>query len=627
MFDATDPALDQPLRMYLGRGHKTPGVSVYEPVSGGLHDVLNLQATESVYALVAEDANNTAVVGTKAGLLHFAQHVTAGDSGAWQVNRSVVHGAPILSLCWIGAPHVVVSDTEGRCYVWNCNTKEPPQALPTRREAICALVARDQTHLMGLSTSGELLTWHLPTRQLTGLEHGPPPPAISALAKLTWWPAAEAMVYPARGGQLVTWRPLDDEVHTVDAHDGEFYAIVPLEVELLTIGLRDRCARLWRPRGSVARFKGKAPAGITSAALVGSNPARIIAINERGEACVCRLVECRLHVESRLPGGNYRVVVGPTWDELNRDETQRRRVEVEGLANAIRERMACNELDEVGILHERLAALGYQHVSLALRAAQARDEGDLLSELKAYAALVHGLPPHAAESRESFARYAGLLEATWQFEEALLFSQRAEALGADHDAPASRRLSTEYAKILRGGDWVVEPDLPLVSLIDAATAADKPFQGLFVLRTLGESRSRGAQLTPQAIVQKYDQERNKAGREPLPRARHRTVCWLTRNRREHFDLVLIEAGPKAGFAGLVFCVKVVNAGLQTVMVPAVLFKAPSRKATTSAVRHNQRVHQRLSNVSSAARANGWLDRVDRAMRCALRRLLTEELVR
>ena len=55
-------------------------------------------------------------------------------------------------------------------------------------------------------------------------------------------------------------------------------------------------------------------------------------------------------MESRLPGGDYRVVVGPTWNELNRDETQRRRVEVETLANAIREHMACNELDEVGIL-------------------------------------------------------------------------------------------------------------------------------------------------------------------------------------------------------------------------------------------------------------------------------------
>ena len=95
------------------------------------------------------------------------------------------------------------------------------------------------------------------------------------------------------------------------------------------------------------------------------------------------------------------------------------------------------------------------------------------------------------------------------------------------------------------------------------------------------------------------------------------IRWLKRTGTERLDLVTVAGPEHADLKGLQFGLKVLNAGLQTVVVPVVLLDpSPGESQTVAAVLGGSRT-----------RSNGWFSRVHAALQLALRRLINEGLSR
>ena len=95
------------------------------------------------------------------------------------------------------------------------------------------------------------------------------------------------------------------------------------------------------------------------------------------------------------------------------------------------------------------------------------------------------------------------------------------------------------------------------------------------------------------------------------------ISWLKRTGMERLDLVAVAGPQHADLKGLQFGLKILNAGLQTVVIPVVLLDSTPDEARTIATAFGD----------SKARSNGWFSRVHAALQLALRRLINEGLSR
>jgi len=171
---------------------------------------------------------------------------------------------------------------------------------------------------------------------------------------------------------------------------------------------------------------------------------------------------------------------------------------------------------------------------------------------------------------------------------------------------------------LASGDVVIEPDTPIVTVLACAAIVGRPVRGRLRVRDLEPLSCQGVTLSAPQIAQKYALVRSEAGNASLPEATTTKVRWLKRTGVEQLDLVTVASLEQAGSTGLQFGFKVLNAGLQTVVVPVVLLAppAPGEAWTDVAALDNNK-----------DRYNGWFSRVHGALQLALRRLINEGLSR
>lgn len=553
--------------LFLGHGGPRPGLSVVGVGGAGVRRLVDMPTDHSVYAIDVDAVNGLVAVGTRAGSAELLSWQQAPAQLERRVMQSDAQGAPVLSVCLVDGSFLVSADITGRCLLWRLHEQsDNPVALETNGEQVCSAVWIPDERMVGLSANGKLLSWSVPDFQLLQITEGPRPSPKLALVRLRHWPDHNAVVYPAHNGQLVACELDSLELTANAAHEGAFYACIVDGDQLHTIGHADGVMRAWdgvddsSPRCRV-------PHGIIAAVALNDGPARFLLVGDDGEAATYTTESGSLHRLVRLGGSHYRTTAGPSPQAREEHAKGLLTTRCEQLRSQFLEDLDADRMEELEDLHRELVNLGAEAVSLTLRVRQAVQQQDLIGELKARRQLATLMPD---QPNASLASYTRLLETTWQLAEAARV--RATPTSND-DAQCSTDWLGQAAAILDGRDWVVEADVPIPVLIEAATVLERPFVGRWVVTASEPVPFPGGGLTAEAMAAKYTQVRAEYQLQDLPGARVRPLWWVSDGAIEQTDTIVLTEPHGQDGPELCAAIQIVGDELRSAFVPWILFDA------------------------------------------------------
>jgi len=233
------------VKIFVTAGGDHPGVDIYDPISDRTEQLMSLPDRQSVYAVGVSPNGYSIAVGTRTGQLRWLTPAQQTESGQGWSLQEFNQGAGVLSVCFLDSRNLAVSDTAGRCLLWQ-HTNNQPKKLPTGNGTVCSLLRLDCNILVGLSSTGELLLWNWSSFDLSQVLNVPAPPVLYGLVKLIYWPKANSLVWPAQDGNIALFSLDGRGVRTISAHDGDVYAIMLCNDTLMTIGRTDNCLKYWQ---------------------------------------------------------------------------------------------------------------------------------------------------------------------------------------------------------------------------------------------------------------------------------------------------------------------------------------------------------------------------------------------
>jgi hypothetical protein len=508
----------------LGSGGPAPRVEVYHEDSGYLEEVIVLPRRHSVYA-ADRTAGGALVVGTRKGRLLWITLGGGPGSPAARLVHACDQGAPVLSINFVTEDRIVVSDSNCHCSEWQRGSSAADRQFDTGHQVICSFLALDASNVVGLAATGNLLFWRTdqgePVRTIRTIA----PPPMSALVRLLYWPAADALIWPAGSGEVICYTLSQGDLYRFQAHEGEFYAITLLGNELITVGLQDARLKRWQAGRDIPLHQQDVPAGVISATTsVGVNTALFL-VTKAGDAHLYRPDSERWKYERRIEGTDYRMALGSNAESLEALAARRRAMEAVQLLQSLATPLAADNRGSAAAGHQRLAELGYGHYSLALRARQAHQSDDVLEALRLYKTLYGLLPDDDANACDWLAEYADVLEGLGLFTSARSCYQRIGELSGCRVATERVRGLTAKLTALRTGLCMLEPSVPVPVLLEAAGVVGESLCAQLVVDRceLGTYR---AELTPASIARKYEQLRQKNGDGALPIGECVAATWL-----------------------------------------------------------------------------------------------------
>ena len=604
----------------MGTGGKNSHVEAVIVDSGETQNLIELPRMHSAYAIDIDFDNNAVAVGTKGGLIY-----AITEDGT---QKPMIHGAPILSVCWVNKSLLAVSDVVGRCILWSIGRKTAPQPIETLGGVICSLLHLADGTLVGFSSTGDLLFWRPPGRQLIRAINVSSPPPIKALVRIVYWPFAHAIACPNREGRLTIYDLEKDKVSNVPAHEGAFYAISVWGEKLLTIGMTDRCLKTWTVGFDRPEREIQVPEGVISVGVGGSQQSKLILVKAQGTAGIYKLEENNLKVSDQLEGKDYRVVATPAPEKIQTFYAQKKSEEVHKILAEIRENNGRVPDDIIERHHARLIEMGYENASLMLRAEQAETEGNIIESLRFRSSLANILPKNDPKACVSMERYAALLEKVWHMQEAAAACKHISNMDPNYPFAVQTENLSRIAKLIEDSSWVIEPDVSTASIdsiIESATIIKKRFLGRYVIKRLNPEPCGKVRLRPEIIAEKYQQILNDSGEQILPAATTERAWWLTRTRNYEVDLVTLGNGQSNNITGLQFAFQVLPGDPGTVVVPVVLFDWRDNVKGPSIEEDNQRAYDVLANIRNKTITNPYLAEVHKVLKHTLRRLVTENL--
>jgi hypothetical protein len=430
------------------------------------------------------------------------------------------------------------------------------------------------------------------------------------------------VAYPGPEGHLVLCDLDKRQVRKIHAHGGDSFAVFPVDQGIVTIGTNDGLAKGWREVSPTLAWQCNAGPGIIGGREVDRRTGQVLLLAEDGRASIHVIEGGDLRRQYALPGGDYRAAASARPEIQLAFQQDQQQAKAKDLQTQIRQRLADGQEQTIEPLHQQLVELGFPAVSLALRAKCAASREDLIAELSARHALSRVLPGNNdRRAMMSLRAYAAILRRAWLLREAQAIQTRITIIGTDEDddwlAPTARAME--------GEDWAAETDLPLCSLIQAATIVGRPFTGRWVLKSfrniqLPESRIQAADLTS-----RYEQVRKEDGRPGLPAPMVRSIRWLSRKPFRTSETVILSGSVGQTTEGAELAIQIQHDGLQTIVLQSLLLNANPGSGGNSSDRHNDRIAEILDRVSRAEQIGPWVQEVRQVVYTALRRLRTEGL--
>ena len=613
------PASAAVSQVLLGAGGRSPGVGLFDLRTGATENVLQLPEGDSAYRMGRTTDGQSVVVGTKGGRLYWIDLMFNEESPKGQAPIKRAQGAPVLGILVTDAGQALVCDSAGRMLLWEPRGEQPPSMI-ANRNTVCALSRFGEQFVAGLSISGEMLILDLAEMRLVKTIPAPSPPRWSALVDLIDWRKAEGLVYSASDGDLVLIRQKSEDVARVKAHEGPFYAVTVYDDHLLTFGFHDAVLRKWNPASLTIDEEFPIPRGVLAAAIATNGSPKLVLVCQDGGGGVFDFESSRLHQCQALPNNAYRCAIGPSWIEIVKEQEARRRVEVDALVDQIRHASSQEPSDARDNRHNRLAQLGYEHVSLALHAERARSQENLADELRSYHKLVRLVDTQPRAAQRSLGRYSQLLERFGQFKDAMRSYKTMGAWDATSAARADQLLP--WVKALENRDACLELGLSPDVLLDGVAAVDGALTCHLITNVFPSPSLAAGAIEPDAIVQKYELIRRSSPAAGPPARIANAAPWITHDRIETVDIIFFADERPDSPSPFVFGLKVLHDVPQTILVP---FLAIDGGRLARAPKDGRISEISVVSIAQDDRMRGWLRPVQAIVKQALQRLLTEEL--
>jgi hypothetical protein len=304
---------------------------------------------------------------------------------------------------------------------------------------------------------------------------------------------------------------------------------------------------------------------------------------------------------------------------------EKRKEEVTQLVNEIQLNFGRDTGNEIEQLHLRLVELGYEHVSLSLRAEGAKQTGDIVEALKRYSSLMALLPRNDPRSCVSMERYAVLLMEGWQIAEAEAVCSRILKINPNHPVHLHMKDLQQVAELVEKENWVIEPDVPIHRIIESATVIKKRFSGRYVIKKRSAQSCSQTRLEPEAVIEKYGLIKKEPNNQKLPAATIETLWWISRKENSQGTMITFGTGSTNTIRGLQFAVQVLYADLDTIVVPVVLFDWRDADTDGDPEKENAKASSALAAILNKPVANSYLAALHKAVNEALSRLVTENI--
>jgi hypothetical protein len=168
---------------------------------------------------------------------------------------------------------------------------------------------------------------------------------------------------------------------------------------------------------------------------------------------------------------------------------------------------------------QRLEQLGYNHVVLAFEADRMDRNNNFVDSIKFRTDLLRLLPKDAPRSDLTLSKYAKSLEATWQLSGAYTHLSMVHRSTPDRvDVDHLEKLKSLSKIVEENDDWIIDPDLPIDTVIRVSTVLEKQFKGRYVLRKLTPILCGKHTISSNQIAEKYNQIRIESQHIALPAA-------------------------------------------------------------------------------------------------------------
>jgi len=606
-----------------GTGGDDARVEAFSFDSGKTEVLLN-SLPSSVYSIDIDCDSGRIAAGTKGGEIYLLKNTCEADPDNPVTVKKLLQGAPVLSVSWLGESLLAVSDTLGRCLLWDTNHESIPKPLEGVKGVICSTLNLKQNMLTGFSSAGKLLFWEPPKWQLVDSVEVPGPPAMSALVHMLYWSKENALVFPSDGGRLTFYDLTTKRVTDLQAHKGDFYAISLIGEDLLTAGVVDQRLKIWSSI-SVKPRSLSAPADVIAAGVARIEPAVILLIDTMGSAGTYILEGDHLTSVSMLEGRDYRVVWSLPEKRARVFRDQSRKEEVGRIVNEIQENAGQTSDDTIEGYHCRLIDLGYRHISLALRVEEADQREDIVETLSLSSSLVDILPQNEPGTCASMEKYALFLAKAWHMNEANTVCENILKIVPGY--PLDRRISElgQIAKIVAGKRHIIESDIPVKTIIHSANAIGKLFAGRYVIKRLKPRQCSQIRLSPKMIKEKYEEVCTESKKKGLPPAKTEHAWWLSRSGEKKMEIVRIGEGQSSTIKGLQFVIQVFQNGHNTAVVPVVVLDWHTGGPEASFKQENENAFAALACIEDQMSAYPYLQSIYEALEIALRRLVTAKL--
>ena len=613
----------------LGKDGDSAGLAMYNYQQDNVESIAALPTDQSVYSVDSTTDDNLIAAGTKQGSLYWLIRQSSADNDSYKIQRLVqCINAPILSVCFLDQHNLVVSDTAGRCFICTPNHNQI-RILNTDGEIICSLFCPDERHLAGLSVTGKLFIWDWrESAVIKKMQVPEPAEAFSVLIRAVYWSVNKLWVWPAAGGVIVLYRWPDNEVRSIPLDTTDIYSVIVCDEKLLTISSQKNCIDCWgidfkRPLASF-----EVPEGIISGCLFGQKQNRkILLLDDRGRAGLYALNNGDLHFVKSLQTDNIRTVIGPDLQVMELAEQRQKQMRAEHLSIQMRQSLAKGRFTrDINSLHNELIELGYEHVSLDLRAEQYRNNNDIVSELVSYQRLIQLLGDKPDVLQSSLLRYAVLLEKIWHLPDSLaLYHKLLQSEPNNPDYHERIGQLNRCINIMKTSDYVIETDIPLCALIQSSTLLNQRFNGRYLIRNIEKSLDCNVTVSADELIKRFKNIIKSKHQKLSIQTIKTDMWWLKADTIEQADTIIVRDLDSELFRNIELAVRLQQLQFQSVFTASIFFNAQQSSDGRSIRQQNLCFLKQLQQLEDENLFKGWLKVIYGDLRDALRQVITRAM--
>jgi hypothetical protein len=175
---------------------------------------------------------------------------------------------------------------------------------------------------------------------------------------------------------------------------------------------------------------------------------------------------------------------------------------------------------------------------------------------------------------------------------------------------------------MKTGNWTIEPDVPVKTIIEASNVVGRRFFGRYETKKLPLFECRQAVLDSETIAEKYQELRKKSEQERLPEAELEKGWWISRSEIYEIELVTFGPPPPGDLKGLRFALQLHHHTHGTVVEPRILFDWRNNDPASTSEDLNKKASKALARLTNSASA-AYVREIHQVANLALRQLITK----